>query len=100
MEGNQPELLAMSLRAMRLFAFSYLVNWIGTAAGSFFTAVNRPIISLAVSSGQTFVFPLCSLLVLPAFLGIDGVWLTSLSAEVLTALLAVSFMVWFQKKLG
>lgn len=99
MEGRQPELLAMSSRAMRLFSFSYLVNWIGTAAGSFFTAVNRPVVSLAVSSGQTFVFPLCSLLVLPVFLGIDGVWLTSLSAEVLTALLAVAFMMWFRNKL-
>lgn len=100
MEGNQPELLAMSSRAMRLFSFSYLVNWIGTAASSFFTAMNRPVISLAISSGQTFIFPLASLLVLPAFLGIDGVWLTSLSAEIMTALLAVSFMMWFRKKLA
>ncbi|MFR6334482.1 MAG: MATE family efflux transporter, partial [Eisenbergiella sp.] len=53
MEGDQPELTAMASRAMHLFSFSYLFNWIGTAAGSFFTAMNKPAVSLAVSFGQT-----------------------------------------------
>ena len=70
MEGDQPELTAMASRAMHLFSFSYLFNWIGTLA------------------------------VLPAFLGIDGVWLTSLSAEIMTAALALSFMMSFRKIYG
>lgn len=98
MEGNQPELIAISSRAMRLFSFSYLVNWIGTASSSFFTAMNRPVISLAISFGQTLAFPLLSILVLPAVLGLDGVWLTSLSAEIMTAALSLSFMIWFGRK--
>ena len=53
MEGDQPELTAMASRAMHLFSFSYLFNWIGTTAGSFFTAMNKPAVSLAVSFGQT-----------------------------------------------
>ena len=100
MEGDQPELTAMASRAMHLFSFSYLFNWIGTAAGSFFTAMNKPAVSLAVSFGQTMAFPLVSLAVLPAFLGIDGVWLTSLSAEIMTAALALSFMMSFRKIYG
>ena len=98
MEGDQPELTAMASRAMHLFSFSYLFNWIGTAAGSFFTAMNKPAVSLAVSFGQTMAFPLVSLAVLPAFLGIDGVWLTSLSAEIMTSALALTFMVSLRKR--
>lgn len=98
MENEQKLLLDTASRAMRLFSFSYLFNWIGTASSSFFTAVNRPFLSLTVSFGQTFAFPLFSLAVLPVLLGLDGVWLTSLAAELLTAALALAFMLWFRKK--
>ncbi|MEG0988227.1 MAG: MATE family efflux transporter [Clostridium sp.] len=86
-DSANAELITMSTRAMKLFSLSYLVSWFGIISGSFFTALNRPLASLAVSFCQTFVFPVCLLLFLPTILGLDGVWLTSLFAGILTSCL-------------
>ena len=81
-------LLTMSLRAMRLFALSYLVSWCAIVSSSFFTALDRPLFSLVQSTCATLLFPLIGLAVLPAVLGLDGVWLTGLFGGALSALLA------------
>lgn len=85
--GN-PELLALSTRAMHLFALSYLVSWCGIASSSFLTAVDRPAASLALSFCQTLLFPVLALAVLPTVLKLDGVWLSSLAAGTVSVLLA------------
>lgn len=89
--STQPELLEMSSRAMCLFSFSYLVSWFGTVASSFFTALNKPRLSLGLAFAQSLFFPLVFLLLLTRFWGLDGVWLTALAAEGCTALLAGMF---------
>lgn len=92
-QGDDPALLEMSLRAMRLFSLSYLLGWAGTCLSSFFTALNRPGRSLILAFSKTLAFPLACLAVLPAALGLDGVWLTAPAAGVLTAALAVWFLI-------
>ena len=87
------ELIALSTRAMKLFSVSYLVSFCGIICGSFFTALNKPIASLTISFSQTLVFPIIFLLILPRIMGLDGVWLTSLFAGVVTAVIAGGFMV-------
>ena len=91
-QPGELELLEMSVRAMRLFSLSYLTGWAGTGLSSFFTAVNRPGISLALSMCRSLCFPLLALAVLPGLLGLDGVWLTSPMAGALTAALALAFL--------
>ncbi len=88
-DGSDPELIAMSIRAMQLFSLSYLVAWLPLISSSFFTALDRPVYSLTVAFSQTLVFPLLGLLLLPHFLGLDGVWLVSLSTEFLTSIMAI-----------
>ena len=85
-------LLDMTLRAMELFSLSYLLGWVSTCLSSFFTALNRPGLSLVLAFSRTLVFPLLSLLVLPGALGLDGVWLISTSTGVLTAILSLLFL--------
>ena len=91
-QNGDPALLDMSLRAMKLFALSYLVNWVGTALSSFLTALNRPLASLTLSLSRTLIFPLASLAVLPRLLGLDGVWLTPAVGGFLTALLSLTLL--------
>lgn len=90
---DDPALLEMSLRAMKLFSLSYLLGWVGTCLSSFFTALNRPGLSLTLAFSRTLIFPLLALAVLPGLVGLDGVWLTSAAAGVLTAALAAVFLV-------
>lgn len=97
-QENESALLEMSLRAMRLFSFTYLSGWIGVGLSAFFTAVNKPGISLGISLGRALVFPLLALSALVPLLGIDGVWLTSAAGSVLTAVVSVFFLIHFLHK--
>lgn len=82
-------LYALSIRAMQLYAFSYLVSWIdGTLAG-FMTAVERPWHSLAISLLGTCVYPLLFLAVLVHLWGLDGVWIHHVVAGVFSAVTAI-----------
>lgn len=57
-------------------------------ASSFFTALNDGRISALLSFCHTLVFLLGMLLLLPRFLGVDGVWLANPAAELLAMALA------------
>lgn len=96
--GN-PELHALSTRAMHLFSLSYFVSWIGFISSSFFTAVDRPLQSLAASLCQTLLFPLAALSILPTFLGLDGVWLSMFAAGICSLLLVLVLFRSVSKKL-
>ena len=79
----------LSLRAMQLYALSYLVSWIDGTLSGFMTAVERPFHSIAISLLSTFVFPLLFLAVLVPLWGLDGVWLLHFVAGVFSAAAAI-----------
>ena len=88
MDGDTT-LYNMSLRAMQLFALSYLVSWIERTLSGYMTAVERPWHSLAISLLSTFLFPLLFITVLVPLWGLDGVWILSFVASVFGALAAI-----------
>ena len=92
MGDGDPALIEMSLQAMTLFSFSYLTGWAGVGLSSFFTAVDRPALSLGLSLGRSLLFPLLILACLVPVLGLDGVWLTSPFSSLLTALACLFFL--------
>ena len=79
----------MSLRAMRLFALSYLVSWIERTLSGYMTAVERPWHSLAISLLGTFLFPLLCMVVLVPLWQLDGIWILQFVAGVFGALAAI-----------
>ena len=85
LQKGDTALLQMSLKAMELYSLSYVTSWLGISLGSFFTAVNRPGISLGISTGRALFFPLASLALFVSLWGIDGVWLTPAVSCTLTA---------------
>ena len=91
-QAQDTALLDMSLRAMALFALSYLTDWAATALSSFFTALNRPGLSLSLAFSRALLFPVVCLTVLPRLWGLDGVWLTPFAASLFSALLSAVFL--------
>ena len=87
-------LYVMSLRAMQLFALSYLVSWIERTLSGYMTAVERPWHSLAISLLSTFLFPLMCMVVLVPLCGLDGVWLLSFVAGVFGAIASLIIVRW------
>ena len=86
---SDTELLKVSITAIKLFSFSYLVGWIDMCFSSLFTALDRPMRSLLVSLFGTLLFPIVFLFLLTAVWGLDGVWLMASIAALASGLLTL-----------
>lgn len=84
------ELMRVSVTAIRLFSFSYLVGWIDMCFSSLFTALDRPVHSLLVSFFGTLVFPVAFLFLLTGIWGLNGVWLMASAAAVASGILTLA----------
>ncbi|MBR5684161.1 MAG: MATE family efflux transporter [Ruminococcus sp.] len=86
---SDTELLKVSITAIKLFSFSYLVGWIDMCFSSLFTALDRPGRSLLVSLFGTLLFPIIFLFLLTAVWGLDGVWLMASIAALASGILTL-----------
>lgn len=82
-------LFDMALRAMRLFALSYLVSWIDTTLSCYLTALEKPWHSLAMSFLGIMAYPLLCLAVMVPLWQLDGVWLFPFVSGILSAATAI-----------
>ena len=91
------ELLTLSIHAMRLYALSYLVNWIDGCLSGFLTALGQAGRSFVISIMGTLVFPLVGLAILVPSMGLDGVCLMPLFSGIVSAALAIVLVTTMKK---
>ena len=96
--GYDEELYDLTLRGFRIFALSYLVTGFNIFGSAFFTALNNGGVSAIISFLRTLIFQIAAVLLLPIVLGLDGVWLAIIVAEVSSAVVTTFFLVAKQKK--
>lgn len=94
------ELMDLTTRGMRLYGFSFLVFGLNIFASSFFTSLNNGVISALISFLRTLVLQTIAILVMPMWLGIDGVWLSVVAAEILSLVVSVTCLVKEKKRYG
>ena len=97
---DTPELIPMTARGMRLYSICFLFSGFCMFCSSFFTALNNGLISAIVSFGRTLVFQIVCIFVLPIFFGLDGIWLATPVAELLSVALCVVMFVVNNKRYG
>ncbi|MCI8623487.1 MAG: MATE family efflux transporter [Provencibacterium sp.] len=90
--GYDAELLALTSHAFRLFSFSFFLAGFNIFASSFFTALNNGVVSAFISFLRTLVFQTSSVLILPIFLGLDGIWWAITVAEALACVVSLIFL--------
>ena len=78
--GYDPNLANIAIYAFRVYALSFLVVGFNIYASAFFTALNNGVISAAISVSRIFVFKSLSILILPIFFGINGIWSASVGS--------------------
>ncbi len=93
-----PALMALSVQALRIIAFSYLLGGLTTFYPAFFTGMGNGTASLSIAVVKSFAFPLAGLLVLPLMFGTAGIWLVTPLAEVFALLTACFFFLRYRKK--
>ena len=87
--GYDPKLLAIAKRGFFLYAFSFLFSGIAIFGSAFFTALNNGSVSAFISFMRTIVLEIALVLILPRFIGLDGIWLSVVFAEFFAALLGL-----------
>lgn len=86
-------LLQLTARGFRLYALSFLLMGFNIFASSLFTALSNGVISAVISFVRTLLFEVAAVLILPVFLGIDGIWLAVTVAELLAFALTIGFLI-------
>lgn len=94
--GYDTELLAMTSHGLRLYALAFVVSGFNIYGSAFFTALNNGLVSAVISFLRTLVFQMAAVLVLPRLLGLNGIWLAILVAELLA--LGVTLQFFMRKK--
>ena len=87
------ELLEMTVRGFRVYAFSFLFVSFNIFASSFFTALGNGGVSALISALRTLVFQCAGVLILPMLLELDGVWLAVVAAEAAACAVSVLALV-------
>lgn len=69
-------------------------------ASGMFTALSNGVISAVLAFSRSFVFMLITMLVLPALLGVNGIWLATPAAELMALALSAAMFRRYRKKYG
>lgn len=96
--GYDQELLAMTLRGFAIFSFSFLFAGIPIFGSAFFTALNNGLVSALISFLRTVVFETAAVLLLPRLWALDGIWMSTVVAEVVAAVVTTVFWIANRKK--
>lgn len=96
--GYDEILLEMTKRGFMLYSLSFLLTGFNIFGSSFFTALNDGLVSAAISFLRTLLFQTGAVLILPALLGLDGIWLAIVAAELLAFAVTVFCFFRFRKK--
>ncbi len=91
--ADSPHVMALAVRGIWIFAAAFLIMGFNMFASSMFTAFNDGKTSAILSLLRTLVFLIIPLLILPRIWGVDGVWLSLPTAE----LLAVGVSIYYFK---
>ena len=92
------QLLDMTIIAIRLYSISYIISGLNIFSSSFFTALNNGLVSAIISFLRTLVFQILAILIFPAILGLNGIWLAIVFAEGLSLIISAIFLVANRKK--
>lgn len=93
--GSETYILAVS--GNRLFSLALLFVGFNTFSSMLFTALSNGKISALIAFSRTFILLSAAIIILPIFLGINGLWLSVPVSEVLTMLISVTFIKKYQK---
>ena len=96
--GYDLGLLEMTLHAFRIYSFVFLFAGFTIFSSSFFTALNNGLISAAISFIRTLIFQIAAVVIFPLIWGLDGIWMSTVAAEIMSVIVAVLFLTAEKKK--
>jgi len=92
------ELMKMTVSGFRIFALSFIFMGYAIYSSGFFTALNDGLTSALISFLRTLVFQTAAVIFLPMALGLDGVWISIVVAEIMAVVFSAIFLIAKRKK--
>ncbi len=96
--GNE-DLIKLAVNGMRINMMMFPIVGFQVVASSFFQSIGKAKVSIYLSLTRQVVFLIPALLILPHFLGLNGVWLGGPVADLTSSLLTLFVLKWQLKKL-
>ena len=96
--GYDQELMAMTIRGFRIYSLSFLLCGFNIFGSSLFTALNNGLVSAAISFVRTLICQIAAVFLLPLILGLDGIWLAIVAAELAALTLTISCFLKFKDR--
>nr|WP_324253285.1 MATE family efflux transporter [Campylobacter volucris] len=87
-KNNNQEFFLIAQNALLIFSFSFLLSWFGKFCASFFTALDKPLLSLSISIIQSLILPFIFIYALSYFFGLNGIWAASIVSEICVVFIA------------
>ena len=91
--GYDKVLFDMTVRGFTVFCFSFLLAGFNIFGSAFFTALNNGLVSAIISFLRTLLFQVAAVLILPEILGLDGIWISIIAAELFSLLVVTLFII-------
>lgn len=91
--GYDSGLLGMTSRAFKIYSLSFIIWGFNIFGSAFFTALNNGLVSAVISFLRTLLFQIIVVIVLPVFLGLDGIWFANVAAELLSLAVTAGFFI-------
>ena len=94
------EVFLLTRNGVWLYSFAYLLMGVSVFGSAFFTALNNGLVSASISFIRSFVFQCGMILLMPVLLGMNGVWLSAVFADIFACAVTVAFFLAMRKKYG
>lgn len=96
--GYDKELLNLTSNGLSLYGFSFLICGVNIFGSSFFTSLNDGLISALISFVRTLLFQIATILLMPIWFGLNGIWLSVATAEALALIVTIICFITKKKK--
>lgn len=90
--GGETEVYHITKSGFYLFSFSFLSIGIKIFASAMFTAFSNGKVSALISVLRSLILIIIGVILLPIFLGVNGIWLTIPLAEFITVMISIILM--------
>lgn len=96
--GYDGQLCQLTVHALRIYMLSFLLCGFNMFCSAWFTALNNGLVSAMAAFVRTLVFELAMVFILPAIIGMDGIWSAVCVAEVLAFVMTCALIWGFRKR--
>lgn len=97
-KANDQSVIDMAVNGAKLFSIGFIFAGLNIVISGMFTAIGKALNSIIIAASRGIIWVIIGILTLPLAFGIDGIWLTTPFAEVVTLITCAIILILFYRK--